>query len=174
MFDACTPADWLETLNYLVVIGGVAVAVWFFPKKAAQEETLDRERSYRSLNDQFLRFLELQLANPGLGTNTTDREPVWDQLSDTDRKRQVLLFDYLASVLERAQYFLCNGPVGTSEWGVEQWKTWEHWLDRYLQNPNFVRFWQHLAAAKDEASYGEQFMDLVRAKLNRSADSAAA
>lgn len=159
----------LEIVNYLVVIAGVLYALVTYPRNQRKREAAERDSFYVALNDHFLRFLELQLAHPGLGTSATDRTRIWDGLDTADRTRQRIQFDYLASLLERAHGFLCTGPAAQTEWAKAQWETWKHWLERYSQNPNFVAFWQHLDDCGDKASYGADFLALIDDKLRHPA-----
>jgi hypothetical protein len=154
--------DLLEVVNYLTVIGGVLWAVVQWPKSQRRREATEREHSYASLNDHFLRFLELQLRTPALGTNATDRQPLWDGLTKQEQDRQRLLFDYLASILERAFYFLRPGADEAPTWEAQEWKTWQHWIERYAANPNFVAFWNQARDGRDSMSYGPEFVAHVR------------
>ena len=172
MFDL---KDWLEILNYVTVIGGVIWAIMQWPKARKQRIETERERSYTALNDHFLKFLELELQAPGLGTSSTDRTLVWNKLSQQDRAKQRTLFDYLSSILERAYYFLYKGKEWenvsdkkkkvSEEW--QEWQQWEHWLDRYALNPNFIAFWDHLDDMQDEASYDSEFVAFIKDKINK-------
>lgn len=44
---------------------------------------------------------------------------------------------------------------------VDQRMTWDHWINRYARNPNFVRFWNQLQDAGDLASYDAKFVRYV-------------
>ncbi len=156
---------WLEIANYVAVAGGVLWAIIQWPKARRERVAAEREKSYAALNDHFLRLLELQHASPGLGTMATDRERIWTSLSPAQQAQQLLQFDYLSSILERAHYFLLKSPVAGSEWHVEQWKSWNHWVERYTRNPNFVAFWRHLDDGLDEASYGDEFVSYIQSKI---------
>lgn len=157
--------DWLEIANYVSVIGGVLWAVIQWPRVREQRIATDREHSYAALNDHFLKFLELQLISPALGTSASDRAPVWDELSPQDRAKQRILFDYLASILERAYYFLNYGSAKQSEWDTKQWNEWADWIRRYAQNPNFTAFWRYLDETGEKASYGPEFVSYIRSKI---------
>lgn len=161
----CSAKDWLEIANYAVVIGGVLWAVVQWPKARRERAAADREKSYAALNDHFLKFLELQLLAPGLGTSATDRQRIWEGLSPSQQAQQMLQLDYLASILERAYYFLAKSPAEQTGWHKDQWGTWDHWVARYAKNPNFAAFWGHLDKADDSASYGADFVSYVRGKI---------
>lgn len=157
--------DWLEIGNHLVVIGGVLWAAFQWPKARDEREAADRQKSYAALNDHFLKFLELQHVAPGLSTSATDRTRVWEALSPSEQARQVVQLEYLSSILERAYDFLVKSPDAKTDWHIQEWKTWEHWIDRYAQNPNFVAFWGRLDETGDSASYSHDFVSYIKDKI---------
>ncbi len=162
--------DYLEIVNHVTVIGGVVWAVIQWPKARKQRRETERDQSYAALNDHFLKFLELQLQAPGLGTTATDRERIWDRLSPDERAQQRVLLDFLSSILERAYYFLDAdaAPTRTSASRHDKrndWTTWQNWIDGYARNPNFVAFWNHLDETGDASSYGGEFVRHVRRQI---------
>lgn len=146
---------YLEIANYIFIIFGVLFAVVFYPKSQF-------EKSYGQLNDHFLRFLELQLEWPGLGTNTFDREIVVFRDLHDDPARQELIFDYLLSLLERAFYYLHTGLDQYLPWKWWEWKSWHKWLRVYKGNQNFVKFWKKV---RKESCYGAKFVDFMDNEL---------
>lgn len=168
---------WLEMASHATVVGGVvwAAVQWLRTRderRAAEARRCEaeRQRSYAALNDHFLKFLELELRAPGLGTEAGVRDRVWEELSPAQRCQQRTLFDFLCSILERAFYFLNRDKVGEGprpQWDEQEWADWDHWLSRYAQNENFVAFWCHLEQSGDDGSYGPAFVAHVRDAIAR-------
>ena len=147
----------LGVINDASVLIGVSLAALLYSKN--QFET-----AYEKLNDKFLEFLQLQISNPGLGTNTTDRAVI---SLDHDPKLSAtrdLLFDYLCSLLERAFLFLHTGIDQYFPWKAREWKTWENWVLEYAQNENFVDYWGRVSA---NCCYSERFIDYMNEMLRK-------
>jgi len=162
--------DYLEIVNHVTVIGGVVWAIVQWPKARKQRKETERDQSYAALNDHFLKFLELHVQAPGLGTAATDRERIWDRLSANERAQQRVLLDFLSSILERAFYFLDADVAPTKTFASRNdkrsdWTTWQNWIDGYARNPNFVAFWNHLDETGDASSYGREFVQHVRGQI---------
>lgn len=141
--------DELAFFNNLSVALGVVLAVILYAKNQFV-------RSYEQLNDRFLDFLHLQLSHPNLGTNTIDRHPVQSSAA------QALIFEYLLSLLERAFFFSNTGIDRYFCWKRREWDTWNKWVDEYLKNPNFVRFWDQVSS---QSCYDERFQRYLNKKL---------
>lgn len=144
----------LRITEHVLVIGGILFALVLYPQSQF-------ESSYERLNDHFMRFLEMQVEYPMLGTNTSDRE--LKDLTPEQLARQAIIFDYLSSLLERAFYFLNDGINKWLFWRHREWDTWEEWIEIYSQNQNYVQFWRTHHA---QACYGEEFMNFIRGKFN--------
>lgn len=140
--QACT-----ELFNNLAVSVGILLAVFFYSKNQFIS-------NYENLNDRFLDFMQLQVAHPGLGTDTYDRTPS-ALLQPADVARRQAIFEFLCSVLERAFLYLNYGYDKHLPWKKYEWQAWEKWILVYCQNPNFTDFWRTI---RYESCYAEDFV----------------
>jgi hypothetical protein len=134
--QASDVANALNAAASLVTILGVIVAAIYFPYNLKKREIAEENELLRNANDCYLRFLELQAEYPGLGLSDVDRQLITN-LSANDQARQVALFSFLTSMVERAYYLSRRVSRFHSEW--DDWAVWVR--DYYAKNPNYLRYW---------------------------------
>lgn len=140
-----------KLFNDLAVSVGILLAVFFYTKNQFIA-------TYENLNDRFLDFMQLQIAHPGLGTDTYDRAVV-PLTAAADIARRKAIFEFLCSILERAFLYLNNGHDRHLCWKKAEWVEWEKWILAYCQNPNFVQFWR---AIRDQSCYSTEFVEYMK------------
>lgn len=127
----------LETLSFLAIVLGIPAGIVQFYRTKRREQ-LDREYgTYNALDEKYLEFLDLCFRFPEL-----DIFDIADsrlrRLTPLDKKRELIAFTVLISLLERA--FLMYRDQ-SSEVKQRQWLGWLDYMRLYAGRSNFQRAW---------------------------------
>jgi hypothetical protein len=154
--ELCTDGkDCIELFNLVAVSAGVLLGVLFYWKTQFVS-------NYENLNDRFLDFMQLQIAYPGLGTDTYDHQTV--DLTDAEEiARRRAIFEFLCSLLERAFLYLNFGFDRCLDWKKYEWEPWDKWIGAYCKNPNFVEFW---GSIQGRSYYAPDFVAYLQGKID--------
>jgi hypothetical protein len=128
---------WLGIGANLIVILGVPVALVTY-MRTVRKEAVDREyRTYDSLDERYLHFLEMCLERPYLDVfDVQDASPT--QLSATQKKEEEVMFTLLFSIFERA--YILYADQG-KRFRRQQWTGWDAYIRDYCARQNFRRAW---------------------------------
>lgn len=156
----------LEILAFLAVILGVPIALYQFYREKKRER-LDREYgTYNALDDKYIEYVILCLNNPDLDVfdfPKTDRK----ELSKEQERRELMLFTFLVSLLERA--FLMYSDQST-EIRRKQWTGWDDYLRGWFLRDNFRKAWVNIAPQFDTGfvAYGSKILKANRTQSQQS------
>lgn len=131
---------YLEIATYITTLLGIPAAIYVYlqEKKKARKE---REYgTYNALDDKYIEFLNLCLDNTDLDIYHIEREEL-DNYSTEQVSREIIIFEILISILERA--FLMYRDQ-SSKIKKEQWEGWNAYMEDWLQRENFQRAWKKL------------------------------
>jgi hypothetical protein len=136
--------DVLELLSFVAVIVGFPVALFQYRKKTLKEQA-DREYgTYNALDEKYLEFLAMCRDNPRLDIfDIPDDTAV--ELSDVERKQELVAFTMLVSIFERAFLMYYDHYDLVRQ---RQWSGWHAYIRDYCRRENFRQAWLDI---------GEQF-----------------
>lgn len=136
-----------------LVIG--AITIYTQLKKAGE----DRENgTYDSLDERFTRFLEVCSEHADLEVYNPSRDN-WKELGETKYRQQLILFQILVSIFERA-YILYNiGNAKKSINRIHQWAGWVQYMRDYANSPTFQYAWHVEQIGRDMDSSFVSFME---------------
>jgi hypothetical protein len=146
-----------ELLSYVVTVIGLPLAIAVFLYEQRRERENEEEEVYQLLSDNYQDFLKIALDNPDLRLFSAGAT---NSLSEQQRERQLIIFDMLISLFERAYLLLYEENMMPKQ--ARRWHSWEDYmlewcrrpdfhasLPRLLhgEDPSFVRYLERLAAS---------------------------
>ena len=149
-----------ELLSYIVTVVGLPLAICVFLFEQRKERENEEEEVYQLLSDNYQDFLKVALENPDLRLFSAGGDP----LNDEQKERQLIIFDMLMSLFERAYLLLYEEEMKPKQ--ARRWNSWEDYmiewcrrpdfrasLPRLLhgEDPSFVRYVERLANQSEEA-----------------------
>lgn len=154
-------------LTITLVITGVSI--WWQLRKA-NEDT--ENGTYDSLDVRFTEFLkecstypDLEVYNPSVDN--------WSALDQSQYRRQLIQYQILVSILERAYILYNKRHILKSEMRKRQWHGWENYMDTYAASPAFRYAWDKENIGEDMDTSFTKFMqdriaavDMGRKALN--------
>ena len=144
--DVVAVRNALEILAFLAVILGVPIALYSFLQEKKRERR-DREYgTYNALDDKYIEYVQLCLKNPDLDVFDVPRKD-GQELSPEQSRREVMVFTFLVSILERA--FLMYRDQST-EIKRDQWSGWDQYMHDWFSRDNFQHAWAIVAPQFDE------------------------
>lgn len=124
----------LEAFSYIVVIVTFCLGIIQYRENSKNEQREREERAYDEVDDKYLEFLQICMANPSLDIfDIEDKEK--HNLSLEDKKKELIAFAYLLSVFERAYLSLSEGQ--DDEFKNNHWAGWEAYIKHYCCRKNF-------------------------------------
>jgi hypothetical protein len=148
-----------ELLSYVVTVIGLPLAIAVFLYEQRKERENEEEEVYQLLSDNYQDFLRIALDNPDLRLFSAGGN---NSLSEQQRERQLIIFDMLISLFERAYLLLYEEDMLPKQ--ARRWNSWEDYmlewcrrpdfrasLPRLLhgEDPSFVRYVERLAASAE-------------------------
>jgi hypothetical protein len=148
-----------ELLSYVVTVIGLPLAIAVFLYEQRKERENEEEEVYQLLSDNYQDFLRIALDNPDLRLFSAGGS---NSLSEQQRERQLIIFDMLISLFERAYLLLYEEDMLPKQ--ARRWNSWEDYmlewcrrpdfrasLPRLLhgEDPSFVRYVERLAASAE-------------------------
>jgi len=135
-----TLADKISIVSDLILALGLlptAIGIWWQQKKTNE----DRENgTYDSLDTRYTKFLELCCKYPELEVYDPLRDN-WSELDGQQQKKQLILYQILVSLLERAYILYHEKHIFRSDIRIRQWTGWETYMKDYATRPNFRYVW---------------------------------
>ena len=170
-------SDWLTKLIHWALSFGILAALWELVKwfreirhqrgedneARRREENRKAQESYKSLEDKYFRFLELQLQYPDLGTRLYEPDKL--PSNPQSKVRKEIIWEMLLSIFERVYL---EREV-SEEIFVNQWPGWKEYILEYLQRKPSLRELWNVRSDVDPTGYGldlrfQVFMDEILAK----------
>lgn len=124
---------WLELVHDLVEMVGLPLALVVFVVQQRQARRNEEVALVQSLLDQYTEFYKLLLENADLALYRSRGTP--KPLTDEQQERQLLLFDVLVALLERA-YVLLH-PRRMERHLRKHWRTWETVIANWCAREDF-------------------------------------
>lgn len=125
--------QWAEALSYIVTIFGLPMAILVFVYEQRRERQGEEEELYQRLSDEYTNFLKLVLTNPDLQLLRKSRP---DQpLTDEQKERQLVLFNILVSLFERAYILVYEERMDRQTQRL--WLSWEDYMREWCRRPDF-------------------------------------
>jgi hypothetical protein len=124
--------QWLEALSYVVTIVGLPFALVVFLLEQRKERLNEEEEVYQRLADEYTGFLRLVLENADLRLRLREGVP---DLTPEQRERQIIIFDILVSLFERAYILVYDEHMKHQVRRL--WQTWEDYMREWCRRKDF-------------------------------------
>lgn len=137
---------YLESCYYLITILGVPVAIYVYLMQRVKDRRVREYELYESLNDKYLEFLQLCLANPDLNIvneyySLGRKKPSY---TSEQKVRELLIYEYLISLLERAYLTFYDQH---SDQKKKRLSGWIKYMEDWMQMESFRSAWiEHLGS----------------------------
>lgn len=122
--------------------------------------------TYRKVNEQFLRYSELIIQNPGLDVGYDD-SLAQKSLTQEEKIQQHAMFDIFASMAENA-YVAYHAT--TSLQRERQWAGWQEYIERYCSKESFRSWWlsdRRDNNDRDLTQFDKSFQGFMDAAIDR-------
>lgn len=136
--------EYWELASYVVTVIGLPFAITIFFLEQRKERDNEEEEAYQILSDAYRDFLKLVLANPDLKLRSTTAA---QDLTDEQRERQLVIFEMLISLFERA-YLLAFEP-DMSPRQLRRWHSWDDYMREWCQREDFRALLPRLVQGED-------------------------
>ena len=149
-----------ELLSYVVTVVGLPLAIIVFLYEQRRERENEEEEVYQLLSDNYQDFLKIALDNPDLKLFSVG---AIESLTEEQRERQLIIFNMLISLFERAYLVLYEDDMTPQQ--ARRWHSWEDYMLEWCrrpdfraslprlvhgEDPSFVRYLERLAASPAE------------------------
>ncbi len=138
------PIQYWELASYVVTVVGLPFAIAVFIYEQRRERDNEDEEAYQVLSDAYRDFLKLVLANPDLRLRSTTRAL---DLNDEQRERQLVIFEMLTSLFERA--FLLAYEDDMTPRQQRRWHSWDDYMRDWCQREDFRDLLPRLVQGED-------------------------
>jgi hypothetical protein len=121
-----------ELLSYAVTVIGLPLAIFVFLFEQRKERENEEEEVYQLLSDNYQEFLKVALDNPDLRLFSGRRT---ESLTDEQKERQLIVFNMLISLFERAYLLLFEDSMSPRQ--ARRWHSWEDYISEWCSRPDF-------------------------------------
>ena len=121
-----------ELLSYVVTTVGFPLAIVVFLYEQKKERDSDEEEVYQLLSDNYQDFLKVALDNPDLRLFSAEQTP---DLTKEQRERQLIIFNMLISLFERAYLLLYEPKMSSKQ--RRRWLSWEDYMREWCKREDF-------------------------------------
>lgn len=144
-----------ELLSYVVTVVGLPLAIAVFLYEQRRERENEEEAVYQLLSDNYQDFLKMALDHPDLKLFSAGATA---SLNEEQRERQLILFNMLVSLFERAYLLLYEDDMAPKQ--ARRWNSWKDYMLEWCrrsdfraglpqllrgEDPDFVRYLQGIA-----------------------------
>lgn len=143
----------MEILALALTLVGAPLAVWLFHRDNVKARRQREYETYHSLDERYLRYLELCFENPELDIFDVRHDGA-EGASALKRRREQIALTMLISVLERAS--LLYG-IGEGRREGRESKGWCEYIEEFAARENFRDAW---SAAKG-SQFEERFVAMM-------------
>jgi hypothetical protein len=121
-----------ELMSYIVTVIGLPLAIFVFLFEQRRERENEEEEVYQLLSDNYQDFLKVALANPDLSLFSAGGGSA---LNAEQKERQVIIFNMLLSLFERAYLLLYDERMSPKQ--ARRWNSWEDYILEWCRRPDF-------------------------------------
>ncbi len=121
-----------ELLSYVVTTIGLPLAIIVFVYEQKKERDNEEEEVYQLLSDNYQDFLKMALGHTDLHLFTPEQA---SELSDEQRERQLIIFNMLISLFERAYLLLYEPKMNSRQ--QRRWLSWEDYMREWCRRGEF-------------------------------------
>ena len=121
-----------ELLSYVVTVIGLPLAIFVFLYEQRKERENEEEEVYQLLSDNYQDFLKVALDNPDLRLFSAGSGGA---LSPEQKERQLIIFNMLLSLFERAYLLLYEEDMSAKQ--ARRWNSWEDYILEWCRRPDF-------------------------------------
>jgi hypothetical protein len=125
-------ADTWELLSWVVTVIGLPLAIGVFLYEQRKERDNEEEEVYQLLSDNYQEFLKVALDNADLRLFSGSRTL---PLNDEQTERQLIIFNMLVSLFERAYLLLHEEHMSARQ--ARRWHSWEDYISEWCGRPDF-------------------------------------
>ena len=136
--------DFWELASFVVTVFGLPMALGIFLFEQRKERENEEEEGYQMLSDAYNQFLQVVLANPDLRLRSASHTP---DLTDEQRERQVIIFEMLISLFERAYLVAYRADMAGEQ--LRRWNSWEDYMREWCRRADFRRLLPQLLSGED-------------------------
>jgi hypothetical protein len=136
--------EYWELASYVVTVVGLPFAIAIFIFEQRKERDNEDEEAYQVLSDAYRDFLKLVLANPDLRLRSTTAA---QDLSDEQRERQLVIFEMLISLFERAYLLAYDEDMSPRQ--ARRWQSWDDYMREWCQREDFRELLPRLVQGED-------------------------
>jgi hypothetical protein len=133
-----------ELLSYVVTVIGLPFAIGIFVYEQRKERENEDEEVYQLLSDNYQDFLKVALENPDLRLFSPGRTP---DLTPEQRERQLIIFNMLVSLFERAYLLLYDESMSGKQ--SRRWRSWEDYMREWCARDDFRNALSDLLRGED-------------------------
>ena len=126
------PTETWELMSYVVTVVGLPLAIFVFLFEQRKERENEEEEVYQLLSDNYQDFLKMALENPDLKLFSAGAA---GSLTEEQRERQLILFNMLVSLFERAYLLLYEEDMTPKQ--ARRWHSWEDYMAEWCRRPDF-------------------------------------
>jgi hypothetical protein len=138
-----------ELLSYVVTTFGFPLAIVVFLYEQKKDRDSDEEEVYQLLSDNYQDFLKVALDNPDLRLFSAEQTP---DLTKEQRERQLIIFNMLISLFERAYLLLYEPQMASKQ--RRRWMSWEDYMREWCKREDFRASLPTLLDGEDEEFVG--------------------
>ena len=121
-----------ELMSYVVTVVGLPLAILVFLFEQRKERENEEEEVYQLLSDNYQDFLKVALDNPDLRLFSAG---VASSLNPEQKERQLIIFNMLLSLFERAYLLLHEESMSPKQ--ARRWNSWEDYILEWCRRPDF-------------------------------------
>jgi hypothetical protein len=150
-----------ELMSYIVTVIGLPLAIFVFLFEQRRERENEEEEVYQLLSDNYQDFLKVALANPDLKLFSAGGAGA---LNAEQKERQVIIFNMLLSLFERAYLLLYDESMSPKQ--ARRWNSWEDYILEWCRRPEFRASLPALLQGEDPSFV--RYVERLHAQAERS------
>ena len=150
-----------ELLSYVVTVIGLPLAIFVFLYEQRKERENEEEEVYQLLSDNYQDFLKVALDNPDLRLFSAGAASA---LSAEQKERQLIIFNMLLSLFERAYLLLYEEDMSAKQ--ARRWNSWEDYIQEWCTRPDFRAILPTLLRGEDPGFV--RYVERLNAQAQRS------
>jgi hypothetical protein len=143
MYFILNPAFW-ETASFVVTVIALPFAIFLFLFEQRKERDSEDEEAYQLLQNAYTDFLKIVLDNPDLQLRSAATRFA---LTDEQRERQLIIFEMLVSLFERA--YIVSYEPDLSGVALRRWNSWDDYMREWCRRDDFYHLLPHLLRGED-------------------------
>jgi hypothetical protein len=155
-----------EVASYVVTVIAFPFAIFLFLYEQRKERDNEDEAAYQSLQDAYKDFLKIVIDNPDLQLRSAQAAP---HLSPEQRERQLIIFEMLISLFERA--YLVSYHSDLTGVALRRWNSWDDYMREWCRREDFRSLLPQLLRGEDPdfSAYILNLADEERQRITRPA-----